>query len=410
MAGPSRLDRLQEQLDHFNSLAGEELRKGEACNDTRLAQYEKRVESVLAQMNQASGSTASSAANTAALEKLNQTFVKLTSTLDQLVVTLLPKPEARKRFLSVAPSSATSGSGGQARQIQRRLGCQFVSNGMGPDTRGDLPDVPEFEWAAFRAEDHAALQACKHLQVHFAPEKCTVIAVQRVPWLEAEWDFPDAHLHIKQGKTDYLFIWKGQGAEQLLEDIQQSQAQLELWQEEKTDAVLAKEQLESVLQEEFGMTRKRSRPSHNDQQAREQQLEHELQASLHAEKKQLISQLAADIKDTSSRLTSCVGQLMLHSVGFYEAKMPRNLSSGRSKHRIQTELCWIVLNTKQHNAASEHPGAAAVLGDFNRHDIYCQPDHDVGDLSEPLCIEILSSLPSERGRAAAARHIQQLLQ
>ena len=78
--------------------------------------------------------------------------------------------------------------------------------------------------------------------------------------------------------------------------------------------------------------------------------------------------------------------------------------------RIQTELCWIVLNIKQHNAVTEHPGAAAVLGDFNRHDIYCQPDHDVGDLSEPLCIEILSSLPSERGRAAAARHIQQLLQ
>ena len=49
------MDRLQEQLDHFNSLAGEELRKGEACNDTRLAQYEKRVKSVLAQINQASG-------------------------------------------------------------------------------------------------------------------------------------------------------------------------------------------------------------------------------------------------------------------------------------------------------------------------------------------------------------------
>ena len=72
------------------------------------------------------------------------------------------------------------------------------------------------------------------------------------------------------------------GAEQLLEDIQQSQVQLELWQEEKTDAVLAKEQLESALQEEFGMTRKRSRPSHDDQQAREQQLEHELQARLHS--------------------------------------------------------------------------------------------------------------------------------
>ena len=51
-----------------------------------------------------------------------------------------------------------------------------------------------------------------------------------------------------------------------------------------------------------------------------------------------------------------------------------------------------------------------MLGDFNRHDIYCQPDHNVGDLSEPLCIEILSSLTSERERAAAARHIRQLLQ
>ena len=78
--------------------------------------------------------------------------------------------------------------------------------------------------------------------------------------------------------------------------------------------------------------------------------------------------------------------------------------------RIQTELCWIVLNIKQHNAVTEHPGAAAVLGDFNSHDIYCQPDHDVGDLSEPLCIEILSSLTSERGPAAAARHFRQLLQ
>ena len=72
------------------------------------------------------------------------------------------------------------------------------------------------------------------------------------------------------------------GAEQLLEDIQKSQVQLELWQEEKTDAVLAKAQLKSALQEEFGMTRKRSRPSHNDQQAREPQLEHKLQASLHS--------------------------------------------------------------------------------------------------------------------------------
>ncbi len=137
-------------------------------------------------------------------------MVNLTPTFE-LMVTLTPKPEARKRILSVAPSSATTGSGGQARQIQRRLGCQFVSNSMAPDSRDDLPDVPEFDWAAFRAEDHAAFQACVHLQVHFAPEKCTVIAVQRVPWLEAKWDFSDAHLHIKQGKTDYLFIWTGQG-------------------------------------------------------------------------------------------------------------------------------------------------------------------------------------------------------
>ena len=72
------------------------------------------------------------------------------------------------------------------------------------------------------------------------------------------------------------------GAEELLEDIKQSQAQLEQWQVEKTEAALAKEQLQSTLVEEFGMARKRSRPSHNIQQAREEQLKHELKANLHS--------------------------------------------------------------------------------------------------------------------------------
>ena len=152
---------------------------------------------------------ATPAAHTAALMELNQTMVNLTPTLNQLVVTLTPQPEARKKSLSVAPSTATSE---KARQIQRRLGYHFDYNNKGPHSGGDhLQDLPMFEWAAFRAEDDAAAQACEYLQVHFAPEKCTVIAVQRVPWLGQEWDFPDVHLHIRRGKTDYLFIWTGQG-------------------------------------------------------------------------------------------------------------------------------------------------------------------------------------------------------
>lgn len=51
-----------------------------------------------------------------------------------------------------------------------------------------------------------------------------------------------------------------------------------------------------------------------------------------------------------------------------------------------------------------------MLGDFNRHDIYCQPGNDAGNVSQHLCIEILRSRPSGTGRAAAARHIRQLLQ
>ena len=78
--------------------------------------------------------------------------------------------------------------------------------------------------------------------------------------------------------------------------------------------------------------------------------------------------------------------------------------------RVQAELCWIVLNARQQSAAAEHPGAVAVVGDFNCHDIYCQPGCDVGSLSETLQIEVLSSCNSERGRAAAARHIRQLMQ
>ena len=51
------------------------------------------------------------------------------------------------------------------------------------------------------------------------------------------------------------------------------------------------------------------------------------------EKQQLISQLDADINNALSRLESCVGQLTLHAVGFYEAKKPSNLSTGRRRHR-----------------------------------------------------------------------------
>ena len=72
------------------------------------------------------------------------------------------------------------------------------------------------------------------------------------------------------------------GAEELLQEIQQSQVQLVEWQAEKTEAELAKEQLDAAL-EETRIAKKRSRPSHNIQQAsEEEQLEHKLQASLHS--------------------------------------------------------------------------------------------------------------------------------
>ena len=50
-----------------------------------------------------------------------------------------------------------------------------------------------------------------------------------------------------------------------------------------------------------------------------------------------------------------------------------------------------------------------MVGDFNCHDIYRQPGCDVGNLSQTLQIEVLSSCSSEQGRAAAVHHIRQLL-
>ncbi len=52
MAGPSlsTLIELQGQLDKFNRLAAEELSKGADCNETRVAQYEKWVENLIAQI------------------------------------------------------------------------------------------------------------------------------------------------------------------------------------------------------------------------------------------------------------------------------------------------------------------------------------------------------------------------
>ena len=69
------------------------------------------------------------------------------------------------------------------------------------------------------------------------------------------------------------------GAEELLEEIQQSQVQLVRRQAELKDAMLAREHLKAAL-EEAGQGRKRSRPSHNTHQASEMQLKQELQVSL----------------------------------------------------------------------------------------------------------------------------------
>lgn len=57
MVGPSSSTKnvLQEELDHFNNMAGQELRKGALCDKELVAQYEKRVENLFAQIKQASG-------------------------------------------------------------------------------------------------------------------------------------------------------------------------------------------------------------------------------------------------------------------------------------------------------------------------------------------------------------------
>ena len=116
------------------------------------------------------------------------------------------------RVLSVAPSSATSGNRDVARSIQHELKVQFNITSRTPGSTGvQLPAHPPFDWAGFSAEDAAASQGCQYLQEHFAPDNCTVIAVQQVPWLKHSWELPDAHVHIEKGKTDYLFIWTGQG-------------------------------------------------------------------------------------------------------------------------------------------------------------------------------------------------------
>ena len=115
------------------------------------------------------------------------------------------------RVLAVAPSSATSSSRGTARSIQRQLRVQFNVTDRAPDSTGiQLPAHPCFWWAGFSAGDAAASQGCQYLQEHSAPNSCTVIAVQRVPWLKCSWELPDAHVHIDKGETDYLFIWTGQ--------------------------------------------------------------------------------------------------------------------------------------------------------------------------------------------------------
>ena len=64
---------------------------------------------------------------------------------------LMAKPEAVE-VLSVAPSTATSGSRGIARSIQRQLQVQFDTYSTPPDTIGvQLPAHPPFDWTSISA-------------------------------------------------------------------------------------------------------------------------------------------------------------------------------------------------------------------------------------------------------------------
>ncbi|KAA6429165.1 MAG: hypothetical protein FRX49_00562 [Trebouxia sp. A1-2] len=309
--------------------------------------------------------------------------------------------EESAQSLTLTPGSRLSCS--QAERVFSRLRVDFAYDGHYGEIK-DQQRVQMFQWPPEATEDSVAEAACHHLQSTYMPEDVVVIAVQSVIWMGHEW--PEAKVKVKEtSRTDYVMVYRGLAPEMvdLLIDKQRMCTELK--------ALVSKQEtqlqtLEDELQESQASKRRRGA---TDSSAVSELVTHKGDLT---ESKGQLTESKVQLRDAYQDRIAALKDLLLHTVGHYEAKSEKAWTKVASTARAQAALGWLVLNANQLESSPSHPGSIAMVGDFNKHFFYPPPPsatNTLHSLQTVLKIQAKRTLDTENSRAKTAAHVKMTL-
>ncbi|DBA85175.1 TPA: hypothetical protein ACH3X2_005888 [Trebouxia sp. C0005] len=314
--------------------------------------------------------------------------------------------EESAQSLTLTPGSRLSCS--QAERVFSRLRVDFTYDGHYGEIK-DQQRVQMFQWPPEATEDSVAEAACHHLQSTYMPEDVVVIAVQSVIWMGHEW--PEAKVKVKEtSRTDYVMVYRGLAPEMvdLLIDKQRMCTELK--------APVSKQEtqlqtLEDELQESQVTSRQASkrRRGATDSSAVSELVTHKGDLT---ESKGQLTESKVRLRDAYQDRIAVLKDLLLHTVGHYEAKSEKAWTKVASTARAQAALGWLVLNANQLESSPSHPGSIAMVGDFNKHFFYPPPPsatNTLHSLQTVLKIQAKRTLDTENSRAKTAAHVKMTL-
>ncbi|DBA71813.1 TPA: hypothetical protein ACH3X2_010966 [Trebouxia sp. C0005] len=314
--------------------------------------------------------------------------------------------EESAQSLTLTPGSRLSCS--QAERVFSRLRVDFTYDGHYGEIK-DQQRVQTFQWPPEATEDSVAEAACHHLQSTYMPEDVVVIAVQSVIWMGHEW--PEAKVKVKEtSRTDYVMVYRGLAPEMvdLLIDKQRMCTELK--------ALVSKQEtqlqtLEDELQESQVTSRQASkrRRGATDSSAVSELVTHKGDLT---ESKGQLTESKVRLRDAYQDRIAALKDLLLHTVGHYEAKSEKAWTKVASTARAQAALGWLVLNANQLESSPSHPGSIAMVGDFNKHFFYPPPPsatNTLHSLQTVLKIQAKRTLDTENSRAKTAAHVKMTL-
>ncbi|KAL3143544.1 hypothetical protein ABBQ38_002343 [Trebouxia sp. C0009 RCD-2024] len=380
----ARLDQLQRQCDEafvaYEANPSNDLKKERY---TELKSSLHKAEDVVNSLATTAGASAASGADVS--DGIASSLQAMTVKMDQLISIIsqgVTPQEESAQSLILTPGSRLSCS--QAERVFSRLRVAFTYDGHYGEIK-DQQRVQMFQWPPEATEDSVAEAACHHLQSTYMPEDVVVIAVQSVMWMGHEW--PEAKVKVKEtSRTDYVMVYRGLSPEMV-------------------DLLVDKQRMCTELK---ALAAKRRRGA-TDSSAVSELVTHKGDLT---ESKGQLADSNVQLRDAYQDRIAALKDLLLHTVGHYEAKSEKAWTKVASTARAQAALGWLVLNANQLESSPSHPGSIAMVGDFNKHFFYPPPPsatNTLHSLQAVLKIQAKRTLDTQNSRAKTAAHVKMTL-